>query len=55
MIDDGGKTDYGFYYVLVFLKSATVTKQVGKPNWWNAVNPSSGKPKHTVGELWIAN
>ncbi len=33
------------FYARVFLKSATVTIQVGKPSWWNAVNPSSGKPK----------
>lgn len=45
LFGNGGRNDYGFYYVRVFLKSATVTIQQGKPCWWNAVNPSSGKPK----------
>ena len=45
LFGNGGRNDYGFYYVRVFLKSATVTIQCWKRYWWNAVNPSSGKPK----------
>lgn len=43
--DYGGKSAKFFGIGVTILKSATVTKQAGKPAWWNEVNPASGQPK----------
>lgn len=45
LLGDGGKNGYGLRLGQSIPESATVTIQFGKLNWWNAVNPSSGKPK----------